>query len=124
MKKIQIVFLAFLLIVVGTSTASAHTALIASSPRAQSTISLLPKKISLTFDDPLLVFGKHAINMVQLLNPAGKVITSSTNLVKGGVITNTINAMSSTAGKYRVTFRVVAQDGHVVTGGFIFYVKK
>ena len=108
---------------VGLSTASAHAVLIASNPSANSTIFQLPKQITLTFGDPLLIFGRYAINSVQVTNSVGKRITSSTSVVKGRVLTNFFIVKNSIAGKFRVRFRVVAQDGHVVTGDFIFSVQ-
>ena len=108
---------------VGLSTASAHTVLIASNPSANSTIFQLPKQITLTFGDPLLVFGKYAINSVQVTNSAGKRITSAISIVKGGVLSSLFKVKNVIEGKFRVRFRVVAQDGHVVTGDFIFSIK-
>ena len=115
--------LSFILIAVGLSTASAHAVLIASNPSANSTILQLPKQITLTFGDPLLVFGKYAINSVQVTKLTGQRITSSTSVVKGEVLTNLFIVKKAIVGKFRVRFRVVAQDGHVVTGSFVFSVK-
>lgn len=122
-KGISLALLSFISITADISPASAHTVLIASNPSANSTILQLPKQITLTFSDPLLVFGKHAINSIQVLNPGGQLITSHTSLVRGRVLTNIFSARKAKVGKFRVTFRVVAQDGHVVIGGFIFLVK-
>ena len=109
--------------VVGLSPAFAHAVLVASNPSANSSIFQMPKQITLTFSDPLLVFGKQAINSVQVTNSAGRRITSSTAIVKGRVLTNFFTVKNVIVGKFYVVFRVVAQDGHVVTGSFIFLVK-
>ena len=122
-KGIFLTLLSFILMAVGLSTASAHTVLIASNPSANSTIFQLPKQITLTFGDPLLVFGKYAINSVQVTNSAGKRITSAISIVKGGVLSSLFKVKNVIEGKFRVRFRVVAQDGHVVTGDFIFSIK-
>ena len=122
-KRISFALLSFIFTAGGFSSASAHTDLIASDPLSNSIIFQLPKQITLTFGDSLLVFGKRAINSVQVLNPLGRVITSTTSLVKGGVLTNVFISKKAQVGKFRVAFRVVAQDGHVVTGYFIFSVK-
>ena len=122
-KGISFSLLSFILTVVGFSTASAHAVLIASNPSANSTIFQLPNQITLTFGDPLLVFGKRAINSVQVLNSVGKRITSSVSIIKGGVLTNFFIVKNVTVGKFYVRFRVVAQDGHVVTGDYTFSVR-
>ncbi len=122
-SRISIVLASLALLMVGVSPANAHTVLISSNLIPNSTITQFPKEITLTFGDPLLVLGKRLINSVQVINPKGKVITGATNRVKGAVLTNTFVLKNLVSGKYRVSFRVVAQDGHVVVGSFLFSVK-
>ena len=106
----------------GISNASAHTVLIHSDPAANSTVTALPEQISLTFADPLLVLGSHAINQVQVVDPSGAVITSANNVVKGAVLTNVLSPNALLSGVFHVSFRVVALDGHVISGTFNFSV--
>ena len=106
MKKLFIPGVAILLIAVGTATASAHTVLIAST--------------TLKFADPLLTLGKRAINLVVVTDPKNTVITSGHNLVKGAVLTDPIVDANPLNGMYKVSYRVSAQDGHIVTGAFSF----
>ncbi len=122
-RRISTLILAVGLVTLELSPASAHTVLIASSPVANSTITLFPKKITLIFGDPLLVLGKRVINTIQVVNSKGKVMTGTSNRVSGAVLSNVLLTIGAISGKYRVNFRVVAQDGHVVSGGFNFYVK-
>ncbi len=120
MKKLFIGAIAILVIVVGTSTASAHTVLIASTPSKGSTVKVLPNKITLKFADPLLTLGKRAINLVVVTDPKNTVITTGRNLVKGAVLTDPIVDAKPLSGMYKVSYRVSAQDGHIVTGAFSF----
>ncbi len=120
MKKLFIGAIAILVIVVGTSTASAHTVLIASTPSKGSTVKVLPNKITLKFADPLLTLGKRAINLVVVTDPMNTVITTGKNLVKGAVLTDPIVDAKPLSGAYKVSYRVSAQDGHIVTGAFSF----
>jgi methionine-rich copper-binding protein CopC len=83
----------------------------------------LPSKIALTFDDPLLTLGKTAINRVVVTDPTGVVITSGIDVVKGAVVTDAFKAGQSSRGKYTVSYRVSALDGHIVTGKFTFTLK-
>ena len=120
MKKLFIPAVAILLIAVGTATASAHTVLIASTPLKGSTVKVLPNKITLKFADPLLTLGKRAINLVVVTDPMNTVITTGKNLVKGAVLTDPIVDAKPLSGAYKVSYRVSAQDGHIVTGAFSF----
>ena len=122
-RKLFISAIAVLLLAVGATAASAHTVLIASSPIKNSTLSHLPTKIRLTFADPLLTLGKNPINQVVVTDPMNMVISNSANVVKGAVLTNTITDQTPVSGKYEVTYRVSAQDGHIVTGKFFFTLK-
>ena len=100
--------------------AFAHTQLIASTPVSGSTITRLPAQISLTFGDPLLILGKAALNQVHVSDPNGTFITSATSMVKGAVLRNVLRSKKILPGTYTVTYRVSAEDGHVVTGKFTF----
>ncbi len=106
--------------VIGISSASAHTVLIASNPVKSATIKTLPSKITLKFADPLLTLGKRAINRVVVTAPNGAVITTGKDLVQGAILTDPISVASPVNGRYKVSYRVSAQDGHIVTGAFTF----
>jgi len=121
LKKVLLLSLSFL--TTTSSTAFAHTSLVTSNPAQSTVISRLPSKISLTFDDPLLTLGKTAINHVVVTDPTGVVITSGIDVVKGAVLSDVFKASQSSKGKYSVSYRVSAQDGHVVIGKFTFSVK-
>lgn len=122
MKRTFLFSILSILTFFGLSPASAHTVLIASNPMANSIITQLPEEITLTFADPLLVLGKHTINMVQVIDPMGQTITSSDNVVKGALLTNVLAPKMLMQGVFHVSFRVVAQDGHVIIGSFSFSV--
>ena len=121
MKKVLLLSLSFL--ITTSSTAFAHTSLVASNPAPSAVISRLPSKISLTFDDALLTLGKTAINHVVVTDPAGVIITSGIDVVKGALLSDAFKAGQFSKGKYSVSYRVSAQDGHVVIGKFTFSVK-
>jgi len=122
-KKFAVALLSSLLGLTGVSAASAHTVLVASSPAKNAVVSTLPSKISLTFADPLLTLGKHPINQVVVTDSMKMVVSNNADVVKGAVLTNTLTASSAMAGTYLVSYRVSAQDGHIVTGHFTFTVK-
>jgi methionine-rich copper-binding protein CopC len=121
LKKVLLLSLSFL--ITTSSTAFAHTSLVTSNPARSAVISKLPPKISLTFDDVLLTFGKTAINHVVVTDPTGAIITSGVDVVKGAVLSDAFKTGQSSKGKYSVNYRVSAQDGHIVFGKFTFSVK-
>lgn len=124
MKKPVVFVSAVLLVIVGTPVAWAHTVLIGSTPTQGSKVRSLPTKISLKFADQLLTLGERAINRVVVVDPRGVVVTPDHDVVKGAVLTHSIIDASPINGVYKVSYRVSAQDGHVVTGTFSFTLQR
>jgi methionine-rich copper-binding protein CopC len=119
----KVLLLSFSFLITTSSTAFAHTSLLTSNPARSAVISKLPSKISLTFDDVLLTLGKTAINHVVVTDPAGVIVTTGVDVVKGGVLSDAFKTGQTSTGKYSVNYRVSAQDGHVVIGKFTFSLK-
>ena len=123
-KKLLLLISIFSSVILTAPQANAHTVLIGSDPAAGSTISQLPEQITLTFAEPLLTLKDKDINQVLVLDPMGSTITSGNNIVKGATLTNVLSPRMLMSGKFKVTFRVVAQDGHPVNGNFFFTLGK
>lgn len=95
--------------------AEAHAALQTSSPGADTVTDVAPEALRLTFDEPVLGIGAHVV----LTGPDG----SSRDAVS--IRTNAADVISAfravdAPGRYRVSWRVVADDGHPETGSFAF----
>ena len=118
MKRLTIIIASFLLL--GTSTASAHTALVSSTPKSGAMLHSSPKYISLTFNEELVSIVGKDVNKIRLFNAKGKEI----KLPKAQVIHKDIVVVVSKlpASKYKVTYRVVSADGHPISGSFYFHV--
>ena len=116
-KKLIILFALFLPGLAWPMTASAHTSLITQQPVGNSVIQELPPEISLTFDESLIIIGNA--NRITVLDPNGKEISIGETKVLKNVVSRAINA-SEVAGKYSVTYRVVSEDGHVVSATYQF----
>jgi methionine-rich copper-binding protein CopC len=108
------------LTLLGISSASAHTVLISSNPSKGAIVKSLPTKITLKFADPLLTLGKKVINRVTVIDPSNTVITSGDDLTRGALLTDSLKSVAPKVGVYKVSYRVSAQDGHIVTGAFTF----
>jgi len=105
--------------------ASAHTELIKSSPAADKTISVMPTSVKLIFGEELLVISgsNKQSNSITVKSPSGK--TVSTGKVRVNKNIATVNLLKlQDFGKYQVTFRVVAKDGHVFKDLFKFEFRK
>lgn len=126
MKKRVLGFSVALFTIAGISAASAHTVLIASNPTQGAVIKALPTKITLSFADPLLTLGRKIINKVVVIDSTNKVVTTGNDVTKGAVLSDSLAKIATIAaksGKYRVSYRVSAQDGHIVSGSFFFTVR-
>jgi len=119
-KRISIALLTSALVLSGVSVASAHTVLISSNPGKGSTIKIWPGKITLKFADPLLTLGKRAINKVVVTDPDNFLVSTGVTTVKGAILTAPLVNVTPVTGTYKVSYRVSAQDGHIVTGSFTF----
>ncbi len=123
MKKPLSVITAALVLFAGTATANAHTVLVYSNPKSGAIIKSLPKSITLRFAEPLLTLAGQVINKVSVTDQNGSVVTTGKNLSSGAVLTNTFKSIAAKKGIYRVSYRVSAQDGHVVIGSYTFTLK-
>ncbi len=99
----------------GTATvASAHDALVGTSPADGSTVGAVPGQVTLTFDQPALALG----STVLVAGPGGPVISGRTRVTDNRV-TQAVQP-GAPAGRYTVTWRVTSIDGHPVSGRFGF----
>jgi methionine-rich copper-binding protein CopC len=112
-------------LIISSHPASAHTELVKSSPRADKTISVMPTSVKLTFGEELLVVmeSKSKANSITVKSPSGKTVsTGKVQVTKNIATVNLLKLKES--GKYQVTFRVVAEDGHVLKDSFKFEFRK
>lgn len=112
-------------LIISSHPALAHTELIKSSPAADKTISVMPTSVKLTFGEALLVISGSSkqSNSITVKSPSGKTVsTGKVQVTKKVATVNLLKLKGS--GKYQVTFRVVAEDGHVFKDSFKFEFRK
>ena len=102
------------LLLVTAPSASAHDALVSTSPASGAALTAPPAAITLTFEEPPTTQGMA----VSLTAPDGTVEKLTPSL-SGDVITAPVTGTLA-AGAYRVNWRIVADDGHPVVGTFAF----
>ena len=90
--------------------ASAHATLIAMSPANASTVSSAPARVTLTFDESV-----RASSEIVVTGPAGRVDDGRTRVANNvASVAVLLHPRPSDVGVYRVAYRVVSADGHVV----------
>ena len=109
-----LIFGAFAMLV-GVTTASGHSQLVSSDPADGSVLSAPPTQLVLTFNEELL---KEAVD-VAIANGAGDVVSGDVATVVGAIATIPWPA-DLPPDNYSVSYRVVSDDGHPITGSIGF----
>ncbi|MGY1668956.1 copper resistance CopC family protein [Geodermatophilus sp. SYSU D00696] len=104
--------LALGLVMAVPGTASAHTALRATEPAADSTVTSTPQAVTLTFSASVLG-GEVAVT-----GPTGTPVGAGPVVHDGAVLTAPVTLVA--AGRHTVTWSAVADDGHTLDGTFAF----
>ncbi|MGH3688518.1 MAG: copper resistance CopC family protein [Microbacterium sp.] len=111
--------LAALLVLFSPLSASAHDALVSSSPAADESVDVVPAELTLTFSAKLIE-GEGATEVV-VTDPAGESIIDGPATVDGAIVSQPLRG-SGPAGQYHVIWKVVSSDGHPTSGEYFFTV--
>ena len=122
MKKLSISIIFFAPIFIGIPAASAHAQLTSSNPVANKTISTLPDWVYLEFDGNLMVFGDKNPNQITITDSKKKRVDIGGSVVGGARISTRLKS-GLKPGKYLVSYRIVSEDGHPVSGSVSFTYK-
>jgi len=109
------VLLAGLATFIPTTSASAHTDLVSSSPGADEIVNASQESISITFSEPPLVDGAAIV----ILNSTGETLDSPAPNLDGASLSIPWPA-DLTPGQVTVQWRATADDGHVLSDEFGF----
>jgi methionine-rich copper-binding protein CopC len=110
--------LAGALVLAVASSAAAHSLLLESSPGAGSVLSSSPRELSLRFNNRI----EKKLSTIRLRDERGVERAATVSLGDGPAdwLRATVDTLS--AGAWRVEWRVLSTDGHVVSGSFSFRV--
>ncbi|MCV0335238.1 copper resistance CopC family protein [Microbacterium sp.] len=111
--------LAAFLVLLSPLSASAHDALVSSSPAADESVEVVPAALTLTFNAKLI--GGEGATEVVVTDPSGASITDGPATVDGAIVTQPLTG-SGPAGAYHVIWKVVSSDGHPTSGEYSFTV--
>jgi copper transport protein len=116
-RVLLVLFVLFGALLAPAGPASAHAALIGSTPAPGSIIGSSPSEIVVTFSEAITpVTGR-----IQVLDPAGKRI-SGTPAVSGDTLRIPVRRADQPLGTYLVSYRVISADTHPVGGAITFSV--
>jgi copper resistance protein C len=103
-----------------TYPASAHTTLVSEVPAAESQVKELPSKLLLTFAEELIQIGDST--SLNLTDENGDEYTTGALSISGSEVSKSVESREA-FGKFKVSYRVVAADGHVIKGEYFFIVE-
>ena len=105
-----------------SQAAFAHAELETSNPEANSVIGSAPAVVSLTFGEKLLVLeGQTDANQIEVTDSSNSRVDNGDYQVTGEVLTVSLKP-DLADDTYKVTYRVVSEDGHPIEGVYEFNV--
>ena len=93
-------------------------------PAANEILASAPDHVTLSFGENLLVISGKTTNTLEVTNSQGDILSSEPVNVIGSEITTSLDSQRMVEGKYSVSYRIVAADGHPVKGSFVFTISK
>ena len=97
--------------------ALAHTSLVSTSPRPNTVVVDPVEVVTLVFSQPV---SPDQVQVV-VTGPEGADVADGPSRVSGGAVSRSVGAWS-TPGTHRLAYRVLAEDGHPITGEVSFEV--
>lgn len=103
--------------------ASAHSKLIGSTPVANTTVKVLPQRISVEFNEKILIINKKSSSTLVVTDSTGKQVDGKDSVIDSRKISVSLKPTAKT-GRIRARYHVVSEDGHSIDGTFVFTYKK
>ncbi|MFM1796884.1 MAG: hypothetical protein RL733_665 [Actinomycetota bacterium] len=97
-----------------------HSSLVGATPEKGAVLTEFPSEVSLTFNESILEIGNENPNKVEVVNSMGDVLSGAAK-VSGPAISVPVQITGND--EYRVSYRVVSADGHVIEGSYSFNVQ-
>lgn len=107
------------ILVFSSPNAFAHTELVSANPAANSIVAAAPENISLTFSEAPILAGSY----IQVEQDQAKLVSKPKTVLDGTSLVIPWPA-DITPGQVKVSWRSVADDGHVEVGSFEFTYKQ
>lgn len=111
LRVVVVGFVAMLATMLGVGTASAHSAVVGSSPANGAQIATAPDRVSLQFNEAL----QPKFASLTVVGPDGNLWSKGDPTVQGDTISVPLEGLGP-VGDYTIAFRVTSADGHPVSG--------
>jgi len=110
------------LVLSSNTPAIAHTTLVSSTPRNGATIHVTPKSFVLNFSEVLAAIDGKSINTITLIGPSKiRVKLDEIRILKSSLSAKPFAPLP--IGRYEISYRVVAEDGHALNGVIKFSIQ-
>ncbi|MFI2753821.1 copper resistance protein CopC [Cellulomonas sp. P22] len=106
---------ALVLVGIGAGAAQAHNALRSTDPADGSTVTVVPERLTLTFDQPATAIGTEVV----VVAPDGRTVSVGEPVLLDASVSQPIEG-ELPAGTYTVQWRVTSADGHPLSGELTF----
>ncbi|MEY4444572.1 MAG: hypothetical protein RL301_651 [Actinomycetota bacterium] len=121
---IRRLFISVVVLLISISPAWAHTSLSTSTPNEGEVLTALPAQIELTFNEPIMKVGSKEVSQLLLRDPDNALVDLGEVLSNGQNVSAKILGKTSASGLYKIYYRVVAEDGHPISGQINFSIGK
>lgn len=111
LRVVVVGFVTMLATMLGVGTASAHSAVIGSTPENGAQIAAAPEQVSLRFNEAL----QPKFASLTVVGPDGNLWAKGDPTVQGDTISVPLDGLGP-VGDYTIAFRVTSADGHPVSG--------
>jgi methionine-rich copper-binding protein CopC len=118
MKRLISLAIAFGVALAGAPSANAHASVTGSNPKPGAVLKTMPKVVWVEFDGNIITLGKYSINSISIKGPKKEYAIGKPLI--GGARLSTETKGGSDRGSYILTYRVVSEDGHPISGSFKF----
>jgi methionine-rich copper-binding protein CopC len=122
LRFFYILFLSLIALFSVQPSATAHVAVVSTSPQENSTLEQMPERVVIEFNEPLLIIGAGKPNSLAVTSKSGASVTTGRALVRGSTISIALKQALTDGGAFTVSYRVVSSDGHRVSGSYEFTV--
>ena len=100
------------------STAGAHASLVSTSPSTDSVVDTVPEEVTMTFTEAVTALP----GSVEVYGPDGERVDKGTPGISADSTTVDIGLDPGGQGTYTVSWRVTSDDGHTISGSWVFHV--
>jgi copper transport protein len=100
------------------SPAGAHASLVSTSPSTDSVVDTVPEEVTMTFTEAVTALP----GSVEVYGPDGERVDKGTPGISADSTTVDIGLDPGGQGTYTVSWRVTSDDGHTISGSWVFHV--